>query len=347
MNKNQIIKFIISITATIITSAIITIILVLSAHNLPYFDKYILKKVEKQMFVEPQHGIVVPQEGSFKRFILNNNTPNLLKNLYKNLDKESIEKLNIAINAMLHVPDENYLKFFYFKSDRFNRNFHSRLNTFHSDKTFEEELPTIMEKYKLPSGIEYNYGIFYNEHNIRFSTEKLKNYIKNKVFIDGNAFVGDSALVLLKYEPSKIYSFENSDINLKLFDETIKLNNIDKNKVNIIKGKIAEKDNLNKNNNTVTIDSFIKNKKETVGFIKLGDDEYIHETIKGMKNTIKKYRPVLLLDISTSAHAFFYTKPILENIIGDLDYTIKITNFDIASNITGTSLWAYPKELDN
>ena len=90
----------------------------------------------------------------------------------------------------------------------------------------------------------------------------------------------------------------------------------------------------------------MKDKKGKVGFIKGDVQGIMHKAINGMKETIKRDRPVLLLDISDSPQDFFYTKPILEDIVKDLNYTIKITTFNSGYCIIGTSLWAYPRELD-
>ena len=167
------------------------------ADKIPYFEQKILKTVNNQIYTDYQTAIFDNFCGSFKEFILKNNTPELLKNLYRNLDLESKEKLDINLNAILNVPDGKYMQYFYFKSSKFNRDFRAKLNTFHAQTSFEQERSQIMRKYKLPKDAEYIYGVFYDHHNLRFAPEKVREYIKDKIFLDIGAYVGDSVLVLL------------------------------------------------------------------------------------------------------------------------------------------------------
>ena len=351
----------------IITPLFITNYVINNVEKYPIVNKHFIKKINDKYYSDEQIGILDMFTGSFKTFILNNNTPVLLEKLYKNLDEESNEKLDIAFNAILHIPDTSYMKYFYIRSSKFDEDFKSKLNTFKSDKTFLEELPEIKKEYKLPKDAQWTYGVFYNHHNLRFANEKLRNYIKDKIFLDVGAYVGDSVLVLLKYNPSLIYSFEIADWNIERYKQTMKMNNVPQNKYKLVKQAIADKPGeivikssceiegkshskpLKYREQTVeatNIDTFMKNKNEKVGFIKATVQGIMHKTVTGMKETIKRDRPVLLLDISNSPEDIFYTKPILENIVKDLNYTIKITNFNSGYSIVGTSLWAYPKELD-
>ena len=94
------------------------------------------------------------------------------------------------------------------------------------------------------------------------------------------------------------------------------------------------------------IDTFMKDKNGKVGFIKADLQGIMHKAVNGMKETIKRDRPVLFLDISDSPQDFFYTKPIIEDILKDLNYTLKITSLNASVSIVGTAIWAYPKELE-
>ena len=366
--KKKFIIILALIFSLIIVPAAIAIFVILNFEKYSSLNNYYTKKTMKKHYSENQYGIFDMFDGSFKTFILHNNTPELLDKLYKNLDEESKERVDLALNAILNVPDVAYMKYFYFRVKKFENNFYLKLNTDKPDKTFEEELPEIMKKYKLPKNSEYFYGVFQNEHCLRYANEKIKNYIKDKVFIDGGAYVGDSALVLLKYEPSIIYSFDISELNFRRFEQTMKMNNVPIDKVKLIKCGISDsigehkirqqydmegiKATIPLKNEGVTVkstdvDSFMKDKNETVGFIKTDVQGIMHKAVTGMKETIKKDRPVLFLDISDSPQDFFYTKPIVEDILKDLNYTIKLSNLNYSSNIVGLAIWAYPKELDD
>lgn len=365
--KKIYLKLILAFIIFAVFPLLITFFLTINSEKFIDLNNYYAKKIMKKHYSENQYGIFDMFDGSFKTFILNNNTPELLDKLYKNLDIESKERVDLALNAILNVPDVAYMKFFYFKVEEFENSFYLKFNTDKPEKTFKEELPDIMKKYKLPKGSEYFYGVFQNEHCLRYANDKLKNYIKNKVFIDGGAYVGDSALVLLKYEPSVIYSFDISELNFKRFEQTMKMNNVPNNKVKLIKCALSDsigehkirqqydmegiKATIPLKNEGVTVkstdlDTFMKDKNQTVGFIKTDVQGIMHKTVVGMKETITKDRPVLFLDISDSAQDFFYTKPIVEDILKDLNYTIKLSNLNYSSNIVGLAIWAYPKELD-
>ena len=367
MLKNKYTQFVLISVSILLSVCISTIALILYAEKIPYFEKKLIKNVEKQLYTMHQTVIFDNFCGSYKKFILENDTHKLLKSLYKNLDEESIEKVNMNLNSILHVPDSKYIQYFYFRSSMFNQDFKLKLNTFKAQTDFLQEKPQMLRKYKLPKDATYIYGVFYDHHNLRFAPEKVKKYVQDKIFLDIGAYVGDSVLVLLEYNPSLIYSFEIADGNIERYKQTMKMNNIPSNKYELVKLAIAERKGKFKiagewemegiesvypveQGQTVystDVDSFMKEKGGKVGFIKADVQGIMHKAINGMKETIKRDRPVLLLDISDSPQDFFYTKPILEDIVKDLNYTIKITTFNSGDCIIGTSLWAYPKELDN
>ena len=206
--------------------------------------------------------------------------------------------------------------------------------------------------------------VFIFHHGLKYANEKIKNYIKNKDFIDAGAFIGDSALVFLEYKPHKIYSFEISDKHFESYIETMKINNISPDKYNLTKMALSDNNNFvnviddggmgvkiyNTCGNkiqSITLDSFLKDKNCNIGFIKADIEGAMYKALLGMEKTIKKYRPVLSFAIYHSPEEFFKTKPLLEEITNDLNYSI---NFDChasqCTNIYGTVIWAYPAELD-
>ena len=155
--------------------------------------------------------------------------------------------------------------------------------------------------------------------------------------------------------------------NIERFHQTMKMNNVPKNKVELIEYAISDSVGEHKirgrwemegieptiplKNEGITvkstdIDTFMKDKNGKVGFIKADLQGIMHKAVNGMKETIKRDRPVLFLDISDSPQDFFYTKPIIEDILKDLNYTLKITSLNASVSIVGTAIWAYPKELE-
>ena len=231
-------------------------------------------------------GITDKHSGSFKEFILRNNTANLLKDLYKGLDEESIKNIEISLHSILHVPDKKYKKYSNFDAKKFEEDFLDPEAKKSRDE-FLKSIPKIKKQYKLPRNAVVVYGVFYDHHNLRFANQKIKDYIKDKIFIDAGAYIGDSVLVLLKYQPSIIYSFDISEINFKRYNKTMELNNVPKEKYELIKLAIADKkssyeissyDSLQGINDkdkhkdaivySTDLDSFMKDKQGKVGFIK-------------------------------------------------------------------------------
>ena len=101
----------------IITPLFITNYVINNVEKYPIVNKHFIKKINDKYYSDEQIGILDMFTGSFKTFILNNNTPVLLEKLYKNLDEESKEKLDIAFNAILHIPDTSsttIINFFHF-----------------------------------------------------------------------------------------------------------------------------------------------------------------------------------------------------------------------------------------
>jgi hypothetical protein len=96
------------------------------------------------------------------------------------------------------------------------------------------------------------------------------------------------------------------------------------------------------------IDSFAKEKNLNVKFIKTDLEGSGYDALKGMCETIKNDRPVLSLAIYHSPQEFFDMKPLLSEIVKDLDYKITITrlepSLDYQAEIT---LFAYPRELED
>ncbi len=324
-----------------------------------------------QINTRTQPDVADSHLGSFKEFILKNDTKELLEKLYKNLDKESVQNLDLALLTIMNVPDFKYKKYFYFDYKRFDDDF-MPFEEKVAQRNYEKELPTYKKKYKLSrmNKVLWMHGVFYDKHNLRFANDKIKNYIKDKIFIDGGAYIGDSVIVMYEFNPKVIYSFDLSDRHEKHYLETLKMNNIPSDKYKFYKYALSDSkatykitgkwdsegiyttDELPEDAidvQSTDLDSFLKENKlnnEKIGFIKCDVQGAMHKAILGMKETIRKDRPVLLLDISDSPQDFFYTKPLLDDITKDLNYTIKITKFPGVSALTGLSIWAYPKELD-
>lgn len=229
----------------------------------------------------------------------------------------------------------------------------------------EEYFSIIVDLDKYPKLYQEKH-LFVTDNGLKDLPDKILEYIKNKDFIDGGAWVGDSAVILGKYLPNKIYSFEPMKDN---YDELIRIINAKddlKRIVTPICAGLGEKqktevccqrtsgstfltdcfDNLpTEEIDIVDIDSFSIEHKLNIGLIKLDVEGYELPTIIGALNSIAKDRPVLLISVYHLPEDFFEIKPLIEKEIGD--YEFKMVKLMQLSPTIDTILIGYPKEVLN
>jgi len=142
------------------------------------------------------------------------------------------------------------------------------------------------------------------------------------------AYFGDTAyLINLLKNQKKIYAFEPYPDNLKILQENIKLNNLQKKVISVplasgIKNayfyltKAAAGSSISKNKNNkskyqvkvkvITIDDFVKKEKiKKVDFIKMDIEGAEFDTLKGAVKTLKKDKPDLIITIYHKGEHFF------------------------------------------
>jgi len=199
----------------------------------------------------------------------------------------------------------------------------------------------------------FELSIFYYELGINYI--KNKNKLVNTDFIDAGAFIGDSAIILNKLNPRKIYGFEPVEHSFNLMQQTIKLNNLNNilpvksgigaaigetdifiNGANGISSTIGSNAGTKEIISIDTIDNFAKNNNLNTGLIKIDTEGMEQDVLRGAENTIKKYKPVLLVSIYHSAKDFFEIKPLIES--WNLGYKFKIVKLVPNSYIVDTML---------
>lgn len=184
----------------------------------------------------------------------------------------------------------------------------------------------------------------YYKHQI----DHLKNIdgLKEKDFLDVGCYIGDSAVAFTEFTKGKIYSFEPVSAFYDLTLKTIEMNGC----TNIIPINIAlgsKDENMTIHINGVgssltmnttgyrqnskteiikvtTLDNFVKGKNIDIGLIKVDIEGFEQEFLKGAEQTIRKYKPTLLISIYHNASDFFNIKPIIES--WDLGYSFKISH---------------------
>lgn len=308
-------------------------------------------------------GIMDTCPDSFKDYILTHDIQKNISLLKRNLDEKSLKLLDITLKKIINLPDYSYSKYLYIDENQFKAVFQTE-----QDKKFEmlkEECSfNVKNRYKL-SVDTYDMEVFVYHHGLRFANQKIKEYVKNKDFIDAGAYVGDSALVFMNYNPNKVYSFEISNTHYDNYIKTMRLNGICDNKYLLSKLALSDKEDdvqvvddggmgIKIFNNdgyklkSTSLDSFLSNKNCNIGFIKADIEGAMYKALIGMKETIYKYRPVLSFSIYHSPEEFFKTKPLLDEITKNLNYKIEFDcHYPECFHIYGTIIWAYPKELEN
>lgn len=191
--------------------------------------------------------------------------------------------------------------------------------------------------YFLPCN-HFEASVFYNEGCLEFIQRSKQ--VVGKDIIDVGGFIGDSALVFQKLWPHKIYSFEANPNNVKLMQQTLRLNEIHNVEVvNLALGDqsgdvlISDESSCSKyiadNNQSgiktrmVTLDEYVQdNNINNIGLIKVDIEGFEKQFIYGAMNTIKTQLPILLISIYHSWDDFLDIKPLLES--WNLGYTFKI-----------------------
>jgi FkbM family methyltransferase len=260
----------------------------------------------------------------FSNFIKNNQA--YIESFVNDLDTESKNEVKVILTNLEFINTHTLyetIEEFIMKGDKVLEHM-----------TFME---SIKKKYPLPVNI-YEESIFKYKHGLKFLPQDIIKSLNNKVFLDCGAYVGDSALMFIRdYNPSKVYSFEPIIGNYNNLLVNIENNNL-KNLIPINKGLGEKSYILNIHSldvssfiseagdakiNVISIDEFVSENDLSVGLIKMDVEGYELEALRGAKNTIKDFKPLLLIGIYHNPEEFFGTKKYLEKLMPDYQFKIK------------------------
>lgn len=176
---------------------------------------------------------------------------------------------------------------------------------------------------------------FYYKHWI-YEIDDLKNLLKWKDIIDCGAFVWDSAMMFSKelgFENAwgilnHIYCLECDPVNINLLNKTIEKNNMIW-KISAIQLWVWNKketlfmnfdwswsivwDSWEIKVNIDTIDNIVKDYRINPGLIKWDVEWFEYNSIVWCKETIIKYKPILLISIYHNWKDFYEIKPLIES----------------------------------
>ena len=212
----------------------------------------------------------------------------------------------------LYVPPEFKNNFFYNHRREFYFPFDGDI----------KEIRRTGRLFKRKYGI-YDVGpeVYYYNHGIYFLDEHYRSMIEGNCIIDAGAYKGESLIALLKYNPSRIISFELSPKNYKNIVANLERNNIPDECYVLVQGGLgaAEEDVFiddignaiaSKNNkgnllcHIMTVDNYINSNPIKVGMIKADIEGAGLELIKGAIETIKRDRPLICIAVYHNADEF-------------------------------------------
>jgi FkbM family methyltransferase len=298
---------------------------------------------------------------SFRPYILNNDVGSKLRALKINMDEKSQRNAEMYITRILNTPDISTANYWLVRKEYWDSlsSEDYRINS----AAFALRLDEIKTQFRLAAGDgSYAEDVFWYHHGLRTMPGAVKDYIKGKDFIDGGAYVGDSAMMLIAhYEPKKVWSFEISPTTIAGYLKNMELNGVDPGRYDInqiglwrTKDKVFIEDSAHQGTSLLSpgdcavdltdLDSFVQERGLQTGFIKSDLEGAGLDALRGMKETIRRDRPVLSLSIHRTPEEYFEIKPLLESFVDG--YSISLAQLNSPWNNFEISLLAYPGELD-
>jgi FkbM family methyltransferase len=296
----------------------------------------------------------------FEEYVKNNIIQEKYKSLICGLDYKSKIIVDTLLNRLLELE-----KFIYsYKLSVNELKDLSKINKYlgfvnYNDTSFSPDF----YKNVFPGFSNYETSVFKFHHGLSIMDKNIVNYLKNKDCIDGGGFEFDSAAIFSSHYPfNKVYSFEIDNLNFERGSKIIGKNYTHLNNIVMIKKGLwnnLEKAKVNSSGDMsssieisdqaeielITIDSFVKENKLELGFIKLDVEGAEYNAILGAKETIKSQLPILSISIYHNLKDFFEIKPLIESIVPD-EYNFYIRKLTPFYNFQETYLLAIPKKLN-
>ena len=257
--------------------------------------------------------------------------------LIHNLDENSITNVSKILSRIIKIGTNNQIAYDIFSQDE-KLQIDKLVKNFYNNIFKLTDNCHAYQQYLLPIN-HFEPSVFYYKHQL----DDLQNLnaFKDKDIVDVGGFIGDSALIFSSYTNRNVYSFEPVTHNYNLMLKTIELNK-SKNIIPVNKAlasseeiqKISVDDSCSSINQslartqtfeeirTTTLDKYVLENNLNIGLIKVDIEGYEQEFLKGAIQTIKKFRPTLLISIYHNASDFFDIKPLLES--WNLNYSFKI-----------------------
>ncbi len=301
---------------------------------------------------------------SFKRYVCENNMPEKIARLKRGLDSDSVEVIDTALFKALQFPEEWLSPLWRLSVPEYESIFMTEEDS-RLESIFYENVAKFGTLFDLTGGGGGELGF---HHGLYFANDKVKEYIAGRDFLDCGSFDGGSALVFSKlYSPRKVYSFDLSMKNGRVYEENMRRNAISADKYEFLHCGIADAEGVctimdsgedsvsvsrfgtsNEQDGIrvplISIDRFVETRYGVdVGFIKCDLEGYGLKALIGMKRTIERFRPVVCLAIYHNPDEFFEIKPLFEEYANDFDYCVQIMKLNPhCHGVSDVCLFAYP-----
>lgn len=173
---------------------------------------------------------------------------------------------------------------------------------------------------------------FTNNHDEQYFDKELIPSIKDIVFVDGGAYIGDTIPSIIKNFPDfkKIYCIEPNDLHISIakknfpFQENIEFINCGlgnkKQEANQVQKVQDNCEHDYQAENIDTIDNLIK---EKIDFIKLDIEGAEQDALHGARNTIERYQPILAICIYHKAEDWYKIPQIVLDINPEYDIYLR------------------------
>lgn len=257
----------------------------------------------------------------------------------------------------------NYLSFYRYSKldlapppfmDDFQKDYEN--NTKKYQKTFalledekSKEVFTKVLNFKISYDLSFMEG-FTNNFKEQYFEKDLIGNIKNIKFLDGGGYVGDTLPNIIENFPDfeKIYLVEPNKLHINIAKRDFgNIKNIEfincglgDKKIFVDEENRKSENNCNHNYQAQNIDTIDTIIKEKIDFIKLDIEGAEQDALKGAKNTIKKYHPILAICIYHKAEDWYRVPQIVLEI--ESKYTIYLRHY--MEGIYETVMYFIPKK---
>jgi FkbM family methyltransferase len=307
--------------------------------------------------------------GSFKTYISDSGAGNRIASLKSGLDAESVTLIDIMLKRIAAYPDESSKRKITRKAPVAGGLL--PVESAETKKKVEKKLRAVRRKYAFLAE-HTEESVFYYYHGLSLLPAPVIKYINGRDFVDLGAFVGDSAIALSDFNYRKIYSVEMSLKSIARYKENMKQSGIKNDKYRIINACVSSEgdnsaleipDTGSAGISSLRIkgkyDRIIVNKKSldqivneygiSPAFIKADLEGNSLEMVKGAKQTLVKFRPVLSIAVYHNPGEFFELKPYLEGFLNNYKFMLRKLSSGIKDNLCHSEviLLGYPAEILN